>query len=280
MSMDDKPAIVLFSGGWHTPETYSKLTKALAAAGLDVHCPRNPSTHQIRPPTSSLAQDSENMRSYVSNLIDGGRRVVALGHSYGGQVMTNSLHGLGVDARKEKSLVGGVTDLIYLCAFALEEGGSCVYNPTSLLPSVSLTLAPSIVFSKVKEMGHEELMPLAFDFAGDMTVLARDPRSQLVGQHYDDAEVEEYLNSLVLWNGQCMYDKIEHCAWREIPITYVYTLNDMTVPLDYQKSMVAAMEAAGRVLKTHELATGHCPNLTATKVVVSICAEVVEGRKL
>ncbi|VUC28998.1 unnamed protein product [Clonostachys rosea] len=248
--MDDKPAIVLFSGGWHTPDTYTKLTKALAAAGLDVHCPRNPSIQQIRPPTAGLAQDSENMRSYVSDLVDGGRRVVALGHSYGGQVMTNSLHGLGVDARKKRGLEGGVTDLIYLCAFALEEGGS--------------------MFGKVKEMGHEELMPIAFDFADDMTVLARDPRTQLVGECSDDVEVENYLNSLVLWNGQCMYDKIEHCAWREIPVTYIYTLNDMTTPIDYQKSMVAVMEAAGCVVKTHELATGHCPNLTATRDLVDI----------
>ncbi|CAH0050478.1 unnamed protein product [Clonostachys solani] len=278
--MDDKPAIVLFSGGWHTPETYIKLTKALAAAGLDVHCPRNPSTHQIRPPTSSLAHDSENMRSYVSKLVDGGRRVVALGHSYGGQVMTNSLYGLGFDARKARGLVGGVTDLIYLCAFALEEGGSSVYILTSLLLLLSLTTTPLAVFSKVKEMGHEGLMPLAFDFADDMTVLARDPRNQLVGQCSDDSEVEEYLNSLVLWNGQCMYDKIEYCAWREIPVTYIYTLSDMTTPLDYQKSMVAVMEAAGRVVKTHELATGHCPNLTATKDVVDICGEVVKARRL
>jgi pimeloyl-ACP methyl ester carboxylesterase len=82
------------------------------------------------------------MRSYVSKLVDGGRRVIALGHSYGGQVMTNALHGLGLDARKEKGLVGGVTDLIYLCAFALEEGGSSEYTVTSLLPLLSLTLTP------------------------------------------------------------------------------------------------------------------------------------------
>ena len=43
-----------------------------------------------------------------------------------------------------------------MCRFALAEG-------------VSMT-------DKVKEFGHEHLLPLAFDFADDGTVLNRDPR--------------------------------------------------------------------------------------------------------
>lgn len=123
-------------------------------------------------------------------------------------------------------------------------------------------------------MGHEELMPLAFDFADDMTVVCRDPKTQLIGEHPDEKEVEEYLGSLVRWNGQCMYDPIAHSAWKEIPVTYIHTINDATVPLDYQKSVVRLVEGTGKKVKTYELETGHCPNLTATAAVVEIINEV------
>ena len=124
-------------------------------------------------------------------------------------------------------------------------------------------------------MGHEALMPIAFDFADDMTVLCRDPKVQLVGEGVEEQELEAYLATLVRWNGQGMYDGIKNCAWREIPVTYIYTTADMTVPLDYQKSMVALLEEQGRKVKTSELATGHCPNLTTTNELVAAINNVV-----
>lgn len=51
----------------------------------------------------------------------------------------------------------------------------------------------------------------------------------------------------------------------------------MTVPLDYQKSFVEGMEKTGRPVRTFELATGHCPNLTATDGVVDAINKTVEG---
>lgn len=109
------------------PENYSKLTKALEAAGHEVHVPRHPSMNQERPPTAGLAEDTANMRSYVKKLVESGRRVIALLHSYGGQVGTNALHGLGLEGRSAKGLLGGVSDLVYMGAFALPEGGSSQY---------------------------------------------------------------------------------------------------------------------------------------------------------
>lgn len=123
-------------------------------------------------------------------------------------------------------------------------------------------------------MGHEALIPIAFDFADDQTVLCRDPKTQLIKPGAEGAEIEEYLSSLVRWNGQSMYDSISSTAWKEIPVTYVYTSEDMVVPLDYQKSMVDHMKENGRQVKTFELTTGHCPNLTATDELVDIISRV------
>ncbi|KAI4263040.1 MAG: hypothetical protein L6R42_001799 [Xanthoria sp. 1 TBL-2021] len=248
-----KPTLVLVHGGWHTPETYSAFTSSLRSAGFEVHVPRLPSMNGARPPNTDLATDTALVHDYVESLVQAGREVVAILHSYGGQVGTNALYGL----QRQDSSPGGVTHLIYMSAFALPEGGSMV--------------------GKVKEFGHEHLLPLAFDFAEDDSCLNRDPKTLLVGPGAEDAEADAYISSLVRWNGKSMYQEVTRCAWREIPTSYIYTSQDMTVPLDYQKSMVDHMKAEGQEVQTFELDTGHCPNLTKTKEVVEIVKEIVSG---
>ena len=197
------------------------------------------------------------IRAYVESLVDAGHGVIAIMHSYGGQVGTNALYGLGLRDRTQHGKSGGVIHLIYMCAFALPEGGSMV--------------------GKVKEFGHEHLLPLAFDFADDDSCVNRDPKTLLVGPGIEVDVAEAYVSSLVRWNGKSMYQAITHCSWREIPVTYIYTSRDMTVPLDYQKSMVERMQAEGRMVHTFQLATGHCPNLTMTQEVVDIITHVAAG---
>ncbi|BBN05663.1 protein MpPSK [Marchantia polymorpha subsp. ruderalis] len=252
-----KPTLVIIHGAWHTPANYSSLTTALEAAGYEVDVPRLPSMNEARPPTADLGTDTDHVRSYVEKLVNDGKAVVVIMHSYGGQVGTNALHGLGLQERAKAAKAGGVSHLIYMCAFALPEGGSMV--------------------GKVKEFGHEDLIPLAFDFADDMTVLIRDPKTLLIGADsgLGDDEVESYLHKLVRWNGAAMYQEVSQCAWRTIPVSYIYTSQDMIVPLDYQKSMVEELQKQGREVQTYQLETSHCPNLTATADVVDIVNKVV-----
>ncbi|OCL05377.1 hypothetical protein AOQ84DRAFT_413728 [Glonium stellatum] len=179
-----KPTLVLIHGGWHIPSTYSKLTSALRSAGYEVHVPRLPSVNETRPPNADLATDTSLIRSYVESLVDAGRTVIALMHSYGGQVGTNALQDLGHTSRTKQGQSGGVAHLIYMCAFALPEG-SCMID-------------------KVKEFSYEYLTPLAFDFADDDSCVSRDPKTLLVGPGTDDAEAEAYVSSLVRWNGKTM----------------------------------------------------------------------------
>lgn len=256
-----KPTLILIHGGWHIPRTYSKFTSSLRSVGYEIHVPRLPSMNETRPPNTDLTDDTALVCAYVENLIEACRTVIAIMHSYGGQVGTNALHGLGLNTRNQhaEGLSGGVAHLIYMCAFALPEGGSMV--------------------SKVKEFGHEHLLSLVFDFADDDSCVNRDPKTLLVGPGVGTAELETYLSSPARWNGKSMYQAVEHCAWREIPVTYIYTTQDMTVPWDYQKSMVERIRAEGQAVHTVELATGHCPNVTMTQEVVDVITHVAGGQK-
>jgi len=90
------PAILIIGGGWHTPQSYSALTKQLELAGYDVHVPNLPSMNGSRPPNADLANDTDHVRSIAEGLVNEGSDLVVFMHSYGGQVGTNALHGASV----------------------------------------------------------------------------------------------------------------------------------------------------------------------------------------
>ncbi|KAI1191192.1 alpha/beta-hydrolase [Nemania serpens] len=259
MAASDKQAILIVHGGWNTPQSYAKLTAALESSGFEVHISALPSVKDVRPPEGDLSSDTASIRDYAEQLVSGGRTIVALLHSYGGQVGSNALHGLGVEARSAQGLQGGILHLIYMTAYAVTEGTS--------------------MMDKAKEFGNMDFVPIAFDIAEDSSCLSNDPKTLLVspGPEHDAEEVDEYLGTLKRWNAQCMYQAIQHAAWREIPVSFIYTTNDMTVPYTYQKSFVDTLVKEGREVRTFELATGHCPNFTATDGVVSAVKEILSG---
>ncbi|KAI1868860.1 hypothetical protein JX265_006839 [Neoarthrinium moseri] len=113
------------------------------------------------------------------------------------------------------------------------------------------------MMDKVKEFGNMDLVPIAFDFAEDGSCLSRDFKPLVVGPGRDNAEIEAYISAM-------------------IPVSYISTSADMTVPLNYQQNFVQGLKKEGREVQTFELATGHCPNFTATKEV----ADIVEKNDL
>ncbi|KAJ5714571.1 Alpha/beta hydrolase fold-1 [Penicillium malachiteum] len=243
-----KPELVIVCGAWHVPANYDKLRSHRPV-------PHLPTVNCSRPPTADMYTDSDLIPKIVTDLSDAGRSVAVLMHSYGGTVGTNGLADLGFETRKKQGLPGGVTRLIYLSASAHLEGES--------------------MMDIVEEFGQTNLIPLAFDFADDQTCISRHPRDLLVGPGLSDEDLESYVKLLVRWNGKGMYQTLKHCAWRKIPVTYILTTKDMTVPLDYQKRMVLTMEAEGCEIQQFTLESGHCANITHVEEVAKIVDEAL-----
>ncbi|KAI4598511.1 hypothetical protein KJ359_002922 [Pestalotiopsis sp. 9143b] len=250
----EKPTILIIGGAFHTPNSYQKLVKALELAGYEVHVPSLPTGNGARPPTANLTTDSQLIRGYAESLIRAGRRIVVIAHSYGGQVCSNALHGLGTKDRSGKGLSGGVAALIYMSSFALPEGMAA--------------------FDKSKEFGNMDLIPLAFDIDEDKTAVPRDPRVAFVDPSIDEEEAEAFLKTLVRWNLHALFQPIEQAAWREIsPVVYIYTTEDMWVPIHYQQNIVECVEKEGVEVHTFELKTGHCPQISDPQGVVDIVTQ-------
>ncbi|RAK93464.1 hypothetical protein BO79DRAFT_206450 [Aspergillus costaricaensis CBS 115574] len=251
-----KPEVVLVGGGWHYPESYVKFRTALESQlGLTVHVPQLPTMNGSRPPNADLYSDSDAIRQIVTELADAGRSLVVIMHSYGGQVGTNALAGLGAGVRKQQGLSGGVIQLIYVGAHALKEGKSGM--------------------SIAEEAGRAHIFPKVIDFAEDGTCVHRDPETVLIGPGLPEEELEKCVLSLGRWNGKAFTQPLQHCAWREIPVSYIYTLNDITLPLHYQRAMVEDIKAAGRDVQTFDLDSGHCPTMTKPKEVATLVGQIV-----
>ncbi len=98
--MSESPTVVLVHGAFADAGSWAAVTELLLAAGVAVQAPVNP--------LRGIANDSAYVASVLSQ-IDG--PVLAVGHSYGGAIITNA-------APKSANVVG----LVYVAAFSPDEG--------------------------------------------------------------------------------------------------------------------------------------------------------------
>ncbi|KAF7527873.1 hypothetical protein G7054_g10319 [Neopestalotiopsis clavispora] len=111
-----KPTIVLVQGSFQLPDVYHKLADALRDCGYEVVQPVLPSlTGQDKPDfiSKSLEDDALAVRSEIQRLVDQGRFVFVVMHSYGGLVGTEAVtQDLAADHRRMRGAEGGVRQSI------------------------------------------------------------------------------------------------------------------------------------------------------------------------
>ena len=110
--MSDKPTIVFAHGLWADGSCYSKVIPLLLADGFQVISTQN---H-----LNTVADDAAAVRTSFARASG---PVVLVGHSYGGTVITAA----GNDKR--------VAALVYICAFASEDGDTTLVDQDKYPPS-------------------------------------------------------------------------------------------------------------------------------------------------
>lgn len=118
--MSDKPAVVLVHGFWGGAAHWNNVIKELNKKGFT-------SIHAVENPLTSLADDAERTRKMVKQ-IDG--PVVLVGHSYGGEVIT------------EMGDLPNVKELVYVAAFAPDAGESAGAISQANPPAAFENIAP------------------------------------------------------------------------------------------------------------------------------------------
>lgn len=118
------PTIFFIPGAWHGPWVYDDVRSVLSNRGYETASVALASVG-TNDASIGMLDDTAKIRSALLKLVDAGKEVIIVAHSYGGVVASNSVHGgLSIDQRAAESKPGGIVILLYLCAFFTPVGSS------------------------------------------------------------------------------------------------------------------------------------------------------------
>ena len=191
--------IVLVHGGWADGSGWNKQIPILRNAGYNVIA--------VQLPTHSLADDVETVKRAISHI---GGPVTLVGHSYGGEVITNAAYNNP-----------NVTGLVYIAAFAPDEG-------QSLSSFVDPAKFPKDLFVP-DSGGFLYLNPKIFreNFANDV----------------DPAEADIMAIVQKPFNQSIFIEKSGPPAWKQLPTWYQISDADHMIPPDVQHMFAERMNA-------------------------------------
>jgi pimeloyl-ACP methyl ester carboxylesterase len=224
------PNIVLVHGAWTDGSSWSAVIEHLQADGFEVRAPQFP--------LCSLVDDVARLRQ-VLRFQDG--PTILAGHSYGGQIIT----ALG-------SETASVVGLVYIAAFALDEGESlgAILAQGRVTPSLKHLFTDSRGFGWLSEDDFIE------HFAADI-----DPSRARVMYAVQQA--------LAL---SAFTDRMRIPAWKSLPSWYLVARNDEAIPPEAQRRFAARMGAT-----TVEVSSSHLPMVSHPHDVSDLIEQAAEG---
>ncbi|KAI9723534.1 MAG: hypothetical protein M1828_004130 [Chrysothrix sp. TS-e1954] len=247
-SPEAPPAIILCHGAWHVPEHYADLLNRLQRNGFETFCPLLPTCNGKRPPDALQHDDVSVIRALLESLVQAGRSILVVLHSYGGVVGSNAIQDdVSKTSRSSRGLEGGVIAIVYMCAFLLLPGGT------------------------VKSATHVDVDPVIV--ADDGTSTVDNPRSLF----YNDLDQEvamRYADMLVPHSVQGFTVQVTGTPWKNTPTSYVYCSEDNAIPLAWQQKQVKAAKQQGSDIQEFHLKSGHSPYLSKTEEVSTILQQV------
>lgn len=227
---EQNPTVVLVHGAFAESASWNGVVEQLQARSIEVVAAANP--------LRSLAGDA----AYVRDVIAGvGGPVVLVGHSYGGMVITEAAAGNE-----------SVTGLVYVCAFAPDNGESALQLSGKFPGS---TLGEALAAYPVSSGGNEfAIRPDAFhhQFAADV------PADQAALM----AATQRPVTEAALTEGLPTTTP----AWTTLPSWFVFSDQDLNIPVTLHRFMANRADAKG----TREVAgASHALSVSNPEVVTA-----------
>lgn len=119
--MSVNPVFVFVPGAWHTADSFDVVRDLMHKRGLATEAVSTPSVGAF-PPDKGLHADIEHTHAVVKEMVEAGRQIVLVNHSYGGMVGAGAVEGLGYAQRCKAGLPGGVIMVVWMAAFVTPKG--------------------------------------------------------------------------------------------------------------------------------------------------------------
>src|ERR1700691_1286613 len=210
--------VVLVHGAFADGSGWDAVAKILEKDGYTVSV--------AQPPETSYADDQKYTRAAIDAM---GGPVVLVGHSYGGAIISEA----GNDPN--------VAALLYIAAFALDEGESCASIETAV-PQASKAFKPDSNGLWWIEEAH-----FAADFAADI------PRD----------EAEFMAIAQVPISTDSFTHQVKNPAWKHKPTFYMVATEDRSINPEQERMMAKRAKAKTVEVKASHVAYMSFPNETA-----------------
>ncbi|WP_394768672.1 alpha/beta fold hydrolase [Lacisediminihabitans sp.] len=210
-----QPTVVLVHGAFADASGWAGVIRELITDGYDVIAPPNP--------LRSLSFDAGTIETLVKS-IDG--PVVLVGHSYGGAVVTQA-----------SAALDNVTALVYIAAFGIDEGESCL--------SAQEGFPPTLLGSTNR--------PTSYDAPGapggpDIYVAKDGFRDTFCGDSTADVASVLYATQRPL-SAAAYTEALTGAGWKKTPSWYLISEDDNAIPPEAQKVWAARMNATTESIK-------------------------------
>ncbi|PYH92589.1 alpha/beta-hydrolase [Aspergillus ellipticus CBS 707.79] len=248
-----KPSIILVPGAFAPPELYEGITTRVASQGYEIHAVRLPSVAPSSgplPQPGTMYDDAAAIAREIAKLVDQGKEVIVVAHSYGGVPASQSIQGLVKKERSDKP--GGVVRLAYLTAIVPPEGGSAV----DALADVPQTNSP---IDEQGWMGHADITATAAACFSDMP----------------PAEGLEWMHRFTRHSASSMVAPLTYAGYKDVPVSYLLCAGDLIIPAGVQQKRIDMIaRESGREVDVTVIPTGHVPIASAPDLVVDWIVKV------
>lgn len=151
MPSNSLPTVLLVPGAFGTPAGYGPLLPYLKKAGFATHPGPYTSSNPSDPAAATCANDIASLRDNVLRpLLDDGKDIVILAHSFGGIVAGAAAKDLDKYTRQNQGQPGGVVGLIYIA-------GNITVNDESLAEASGGNSPSFIKIDKVRPNFQESI---------------------------------------------------------------------------------------------------------------------------
>lgn len=228
--MSEKPTIVLVPGVWHKPLIYTDVASHLKKHDYPTVLLPLPSAGAI-PPHQDFTEDVTAIRDCLTSLVNKGKDVVLVVHSYTGIPGSKACESLSKKERSAKGETGGVIRIVFTNAFAMSEG----FQPT---PRGQYSHFPAwMKINASDDITTVHPLDAANIFYHDL------PSSE------SSATTQEWVEKLQPHHSLGVYSStLTYAAWKDIPSTYIQGMKDWSV---FTPDAVEAMLGAAREVNKH-----------------------------